>query len=74
MEQQIKDWYSLNNNHSLDNERFFRIVVDSVDSAIERDTFERALRELNQDITDDDIDRIYFRYQDLREFLLYLRQ
>lgn len=72
MEQQIIDWYRLNNNHPADNERFFRIVLDSVDAAIDRDTFERALRGVNQDITDEDIDRIFFKYQNLREFLLYL--
>ena len=74
MEEQIYNWYRTNNNHACDNSRFFDIVIASENAVIDRACFERALRRVDESVSDDTIDDVYRKYQDLREFLLYVHR
>lgn len=74
MEEYIKNWFRMNNNHPEDNERFFDIVIDSEKDAVERDVFEEAMRQINENVSEEEVDNAFCKYQDLREFLLYLHR
>ena len=71
MKEQIKRWFMLNNGHVCDDQRFYDIVISSVDNKVEYKTFEEAIRECKEDITDRQINDIYIRYEDLWNFLKY---
>lgn len=71
MKEQIKRWFMLNNGHVCDDQRFYDIVISSVDNKVEYETFEEAIRECKEDITDRQINDIYIRYEDLWNFLIY---
>ena len=61
----------MNNNHSLDDERFFDIVIDSITDKISIEIFREAIMEVNPTITEDEFFSIYCRYEELRTFLTY---
>lgn len=71
MKERIKSWYVMDNNHPLDNERFFDIVIDSMTEKISIEVFREALTEVNSDITEDEIFTVYNRYERLWTFLNY---
>ena len=71
MKEQIKRWFMLNNGHVCDDQRFYDIVISSVDNKVEYKTFEEAIRECKEDVTDSQINDIYKRYVDLRGGLIY---
>ena len=71
MKERIKNWYGMNNNHSLDDERFFDIVIDSITDKISIEIFREAIMEVNPKITEDEFISIYCRYEELRTFLTY---
>ncbi len=71
MREQIVTWYTLNNDHPLDDNRFYDIVISSLGNKIEQSTFENALHDVNENILDDEIDRVYMRYETLYDFLSY---
>ena len=71
MKERIRSWYVMDNNHPLDNERFFDIVIDSIMDKIGVEVFREALMEVNPEITEDKILTIYNRYEMLWTFLKY---
>lgn len=74
MREKITRWFRNNNNHPLDNNSFYDIVIDSIENKIEQSTFENAIRDVNEDIAEDDINDIYMRYELLHSFILYYRR
>lgn len=71
MRERITRWFRNNNNHPLDEDSFFDIVIDSIHNKIEQPTFENALRDVDENIAEDDINKIYMRYELLYSFFLY---
>lgn len=71
MKEQIKNWCRHNNNHECDHQLFYDIVINSLDEKIDEDTFDEALREGKPEIKEDEISKIYARYEDLRSLLSY---
>ena len=71
MREQIVAWYNYNNGHPLDDNRFYDIVISSLGNKLEQSTFENALHDANEDIHDEEIERVYMRYETLYDFLLY---
>ena len=71
MRERITRWFRNNNNHPLDDESFFDIVIDSLNNKIEQSTFEYALRDVNKDIAEDNINIVYMRYELLYSFFLH---
>ncbi|MBQ6037561.1 MAG: hypothetical protein IJL37_02690 [Bacteroidaceae bacterium] len=71
MKELIKNWFRLNNNHPEDDNRFYEIVIQSIDNKIGKDVFEAALREVSPEVADDEISAVYCRYEDIRCFLVY---
>ena len=71
MRERITRWYRNNNNHPLDDNCFYDIVIDSIDNRIEQSTFENAIRDVNEDIEEDKVNDIYKRYELVHSFLLY---
>ena len=69
MKERIRSWYVMDNNHPLDNERFFDIVIDSIMDKIGVEVFREALMEVNPEITEDKILTIYNRYEMLWTFV-----
>ena len=74
MRERITKWFKNNNNHPLDDNGFYEIVIDSIENKIEQSTFENAIRDVNEDIAEDDINDIYMRYELLHSFILYYRR
>lgn len=71
MRELIRGWFNINNGHPNDDERFYEIVKNSIEYKVEIEVFTEVLREIRQEITDDEIARIYCRYEDLRNCLIY---
>lgn len=71
MEERISTWYTLNNEHPCDNNRFFDIVIESMNNKLDFLVFQNALKECNNDISDDEIATIYRKYELLHSFLRY---
>lgn len=71
MKELIKNWYRINNNHPCDNERFYKIVIESIDSKIDEETFQEALHEVDEHIANDTVSEIYIKYELLRSFIIY---
>ena len=71
MEELIRNWYTLNNNHPLDDARFFDIVKDSIQDNIEMEVFQRAVENVNPAVTEEELSDIYSKYELLREFAIY---
>lgn len=65
----IKNWFSSDNNHPCDDGRFFEIVWQSLDDKIGLSDFEEAIGEQCEN---EEIAKIYRKYELLRDFLLYL--
>lgn len=74
MRERITRWFRNNNNHPLDDNSFYDIVIDSIENKIEQSTFENAIRDVNEDIAEDDINDIYMRYELLHSFISYYRR
>ena len=74
MRERITRWFRNNNNHPLDYNSFYDIVIDSIDNKIEQSTFENAIRDVNEEIEEDEINDIYMRYELLHSFILYYRR
>ena len=71
MRELIFNWYNINDGHPLDDRRFYDIVIESVENKIELSTFEDALRDVNEHLSDEEIRDVYSRYEDLRCLLNY---
>ena len=71
MRELLLNWYRVNNGNPLDDQRFYDIVIESVDNKIDQSTFEDVLREVKENISDEEIEEIVFRYEDLHCFLKY---
>lgn len=71
MRERIASWFRINNNHPLDDNRFYDIVIDSIDNKIELSTFENGIRDVNEEIEENEINDIYMRYELLHSFILY---
>lgn len=74
MREQIEQWYRNNNGHTLDDYRFYDIVISSIGNKVEQSTFENAIRDVNIDVPDEDIETIYKRYESLYDFIVYYRK
>lgn len=68
MKEKIKNWYNLNNQHPNDNDMFYDIVINSLDSKIDFDEFEEAIVDVNSAYC------VYKRYEDLRNCVLLYRK
>ncbi len=71
MREEIVSWYIQDNGHPIDDYRFYDIVISSLGNKLEQSTFDNALRDANENILDEEIDRVYIRYETLYDFLLY---
>lgn len=65
--QQIENWFKNNNGHPFDDERFYKIVIDSVSDKISEDVFIEVMGE-------EKAIEYYKRYEELRNFLLYVKK
>ena len=71
MREQIVAWYNYNNDHPLDDNRFYDIVIASLGNKLGQETFEDALRDANEGILEEEIESIFIRYETLYDFLSY---
>ena len=55
MKDKIKNWFLLNNNHPCDDNRFYDIVISSVDGKVESGVFENSIKEVKSDISEKQI-------------------
>lgn len=68
--EQIKSWSTINNNHPCDDNRFFDIVIASVDQKVTQSEFESALEgQVKESYASD----YYSKYEMLINFMMYLR-
>ena len=70
----IKDWSEIQNGHPLDEQRFYDIVIDTLENQLDEESFLQAITDQGIDVTQDiDVTNVYKRYEDLRNCLLYYR-
>lgn len=70
MEKLIRNWYELNNSHPCDDRRFYDIVIQSIDTKIDLDTFIKALPDVNEE----EVENIFMEYENYHDFLSYLKE
>ena len=66
----IQQCYCFGGKHSLDDEKFYELIVKSCNKKLDIQDFKDALKDKKDD---SEIDDIYHRYEDLFGFYVYLK-
>ena len=72
MRQEIQNWLSIGTTHSLDDDRFYDIVINSYPNRIKKQVFVDAYN--NAGNAQIDLDKVYSRYEDLYSFMIHLKK